>query len=368
MDTDVIIFLIVVSGRFLLPLLILRYPLPGILIALVLDGIDQTIFQLFTDLPLDGYQSYDKALDIYYLTLAYISTFRNWTNKYAFDISRFLFYYRMVGTTLFEFLRVGIILLLFPNTFEYFFIFYEAVRLRWNPDRLAKKRLILVAALIWICIKLPQEYWIHIAKLDTTDVLKEHLFQVPLDAGVGEIVSQNPWVIPAILVLAVVIFAGAKWLLNRLPAADWKIHFDADKQLNTSELQIVDKPAKISWSNPELVEKVVMVSLISIIFTQMMPNVQTTGVEVIIIVCMLILSNTVVSNWLTRGGMKWESVGKEFVVMGLVNYGLLLTYIGVTARVVEVSNIATVLFFTLLITLLVTLYNRYRKIHNARFA
>jgi hypothetical protein len=42
--------------------------LPGIILALLLDGVDQTIFQVFTNLPLDGYQSYDKALDIYYLT------------------------------------------------------------------------------------------------------------------------------------------------------------------------------------------------------------------------------------------------------------------------------------------------------------
>jgi len=367
MDTDLIIFLLVVGGRFLLPLLIFRYPLPGILIALVLDGIDQTIFQLFTDLPLDGYQSYDKALDIYYLTLAYISTFRNWTNKSAFDISRFLFYYRMVGTTLYEFLRAGIILLLFPNTFEYFFIFYEVVRLRWNPDRLVKKRLVLVAAAIWVFIKLPQEYWIHIAKLDTTDVLKEHVFHVPLDAGIGEIVSQNPWVIPAILILAALIFAGAKLLLNKLPAADWKLHLDVDKQLDNSKLKIIDKPAKISWKNTELIEKIVMVSLISIIFTQMLPNVETTGIKVVALVLALILSNTVVSNWLTSGGMKWESVGKEFVVMGLVNYGLLLTYVGVMGYVNGIPNILTVLFFTLLVTLLVTLYNRYRKIHNARF-
>ena len=37
----------VVFGRLLLPLLILRYPLPALIGCLVLDGVDQTIFQLF---------------------------------------------------------------------------------------------------------------------------------------------------------------------------------------------------------------------------------------------------------------------------------------------------------------------------------
>jgi hypothetical protein len=48
--------------------------------ALILDGIDQTIFQTYTTLSLDHYQGYDKALDIYYLSIAYIATIRNWTN------------------------------------------------------------------------------------------------------------------------------------------------------------------------------------------------------------------------------------------------------------------------------------------------
>ena len=82
--TDFLIFVLVVGARFLLPLLIPFYPLPAIILCLLLDGVDQTIFQVFTTLPLDGYQSYDKALDIYYLVVAYLSTFRNWSHLFAF--------------------------------------------------------------------------------------------------------------------------------------------------------------------------------------------------------------------------------------------------------------------------------------------
>ena len=91
-STDWLVFVLVVGARFLLPLLIPFYPLPAIVLCLLLDGVDQTIFQVFTTLPLDGYQSYDKALDIYYLTVAYVSTFRNWTHLFAFRVSRFLLY------------------------------------------------------------------------------------------------------------------------------------------------------------------------------------------------------------------------------------------------------------------------------------
>ena len=46
----------------------------------------------------------------------------------------FLYYYRMVGVILFEITQVRAILFIFPNTFEYFFIFVEAVRLRLGHD------------------------------------------------------------------------------------------------------------------------------------------------------------------------------------------------------------------------------------------
>ena len=74
--TTTLVFVAVVGGRFLLPLLI-PYPLPAIVACLILDGVDQTIFQVFGHDP-PNYQSYDKAMDVFYLSIAYLSTLRNW--------------------------------------------------------------------------------------------------------------------------------------------------------------------------------------------------------------------------------------------------------------------------------------------------
>src|SRR6476620_5416727 len=115
------VFVAVVGARFLVPLLIPRYPLPAVVASLLLDGVDQTIFQLFGYDP-PGYQSYDKAMDIFYLSLAYLAAMRNWDNLHAFAVARFLFYYRLVGAFLFEMTHERAVLLIFPNTFEYFFI------------------------------------------------------------------------------------------------------------------------------------------------------------------------------------------------------------------------------------------------------
>jgi hypothetical protein len=66
-----LVFAGVVFARLAVPLFIPRFPLPTILLVLVIDGVDQTIFQA-ADMAsvLANYQSYDKALDIYYLVIA----------------------------------------------------------------------------------------------------------------------------------------------------------------------------------------------------------------------------------------------------------------------------------------------------------
>ena len=76
-----------IGGRFLLPLLIPRFPLPAIIACLVLDAADQTIFQAFGFDP-PGYQSYDKAMDIFYLAIAYLATMRNWDEPAGASASR----------------------------------------------------------------------------------------------------------------------------------------------------------------------------------------------------------------------------------------------------------------------------------------
>ncbi|CAN5834602.1 hypothetical protein BH24CHL4_BH24CHL4_26400 [soil metagenome] len=81
---DLVVFGIVVGLRIIVPLFIPRFPLPAILKAMVIDAADQTIFLSYTSLDLVNYQSYDKALDVNYLAIAFLATMRNWTNPHAF--------------------------------------------------------------------------------------------------------------------------------------------------------------------------------------------------------------------------------------------------------------------------------------------
>ena len=128
-------------------------------------------------------QAYDKALDNYYLAIAYMATMRNWKNNAAIRVGQFLFIYRLVGATLFELTHWRALLLIFPNTFEYFFIAYELLRTR-DPARASARYWILWAAGIWIFIKIPQEWWVHVAQLDVTDTIRKYPWLVPIVVAV----------------------------------------------------------------------------------------------------------------------------------------------------------------------------------------
>jgi hypothetical protein len=369
--SDLIVFWIVVLARLLIPLAIPRFPLPAIMAALILDAIDQTIFQQFTNLDLSGYQGYDKALDIYYLTVAYIATLRNWSSLFAFKMGRFLWYYRLLGVVLFEYIGNRAILFIFPNTFEYFFIYYEIVRLRWDPRRMSKKAIVIATAAIWIFIKLPQEYWIHIAQLDMTDFLKENIFHVPLDAGLEEILAANPWLIPTLIILVVVIIVGGRWLMRKLPPKDWGLSFDADSHQDEEtgyvETETV-KPVSDHFFNNVLLEKIVLVSMVSLIFGKILPNRTASDLQLLVGIAFVIIANMAISHWLAKRGREWSHTLTQFVVMAALNFGLALLYSWLLPRFEGSADLGTMLFFVLLLTLIITLFDKYHPVYQARFA
>ncbi|NCF68056.1 MAG: hypothetical protein GWP61_18990 [Chloroflexi bacterium] len=370
--SDLIIFWTIVSLRILIPLTIPRYPLPGIIASLVLDAIDQTLFQSLTNFQLDGYQGYDKALDIYYLAIAYIATLRNWSNQWAVRISRFLFYYRLVGVVLFELTQFRWLLLLFPNVFEYFFIFYEVVRLRWDPRRLSGAVLAGVAAAIWIVIKLPQEYWIHVAQLDVTDMVKQNLLGYPETADWGAIFSERAG-------LFILFFAGValaiyfiwRWLRSKLPPADWALSFTPDAHLARIpevDLRSTTRALAAHFLDRELFEKTALVSLLVIIFAQILPGIRSSNLELALAMTIVIVVNTVVSETLVRRGVAWPHALRQGLVMVAVNLPVMLIVSLVRYGSIPLLALNNIVVFILLLSLIITLYDRYRPIYLTRFS
>jgi len=370
-NVELLVFWLVAVARFIVPLSIPRFPLPGILASLVLDAADQTIFQQFPGLDLSSYQGYDKALDIYYLSIAYISTLRNWKNLFAFQVSRFLFYWRLVGVALFELTQLRPLLLIFPNTFEYFFIFYEAYRLRWDPRWMSKKLVIGAAAFIWVVIKLPQEYWIHIGQIDTTDWIKTRLFGVPIDTSWSEMVKLWPGVFLVAVILIGAILYGIWWMFRkRLPPADRKLSFSADAHQpafsNEQVRMAVDDEARQIF-DAALLEKLILVTLVSLSFAQVLVGVQATDLELVAGVVFVVILNTALSHWLARRGFGRAFTLQQFVVLAGVNSLLMLVYTVFRRSLGDPVSIMNALFFVLLFSLLITLFDRYRQVYLMRF-
>lgn len=340
---DQFVFLLVVGGRFLLPLLIPRFPLPAIIACLVLDGVDQTIFQLFGYDP-PGYQSYDKAMDIFYLSVAYLAAMRNWDNLHAFAVARFLFYYRLAGAFLFEMTHERMILLIFPNTFEYFFIAYEVVRLYWNTATIRMRSWVLTAAAIWIFVKLPQEYWLHVAEMDVTDTLRDY-----------------PWTRWA-LVIGILAILAILWFVvrPRVPAPDHALRVAAEPIPAA-----VDTGTKVAalrvgrdwvWSWMTL-EKIVLVGLISVIYAQILPGMSSSTGRLFVAIGSFVFANAVITLAASRRRWTPEGAALAFTARLLANV-VLLVVVNVFSSLDLIGWNS--LFFLCLISLITTLHDRYQ--------
>jgi len=367
---DSLIVLLVVGARLLVPLAIPRYPVPAGLAALVIDGVDHGILQAHTAVNLDRYQNYDKALDIYYLSIEYLAILRNWTNLSALRMGRILFYYRLVGSLLFELLHIRALLLFFPNTFEYFFLWYEALRLRWNPRRLTPTFVIGSAFAIWVLIKVPQEYWIHVAQLDATDAIKQHVFGAPIDAPWGAVVVDNlPLVVLLVAAVIALLVLACFAIVTILPPPDWPFSFDADahgRDVSAEEALATRQTMAARVFGARLFEKIAFVGLVTVIFSQVLPSATVTPLEAAVGVTLVIGLNTAVSAWLIRRGVVLRSAVAEFAGMAVTNgliaaaFALALSFRG------RSFDAPTLLFALLLVTLLVTLYDRFRPLARAR--
>jgi hypothetical protein len=370
-DADLAIFWAVVAARFLLPLLIPRFPLPAVIGSLVLDAADKSIFELFTDLDLSGYQGYDKSLDIYYLTVAMLTTFRNWVSPAAVRTAQFLFYYRLVGVLVFELTQLRAMLLVFPNTFEYFFVFYEAVRSRWSPTRMSTRFLLVSAAVIWIFVKLPQEYWIHVAQLDVTDMLKTQVFGVEADSSWVEAVGNRPLALVLLVAVVAGLVLGARALVRaHAPSPDHPIMLAADPlpdYLRASErAEFVARNWRVIGVN--LLEKIVLVSLVSSIFAQIIPSVDATPLQVTSGVAVVATVNSFLVLRSARRAAWRDSFAASFGLLAAVNVGLVLVADWLLERGEGDLDATTALFFLLLLTLLVTMYDRWRPLLDMRRA
>lgn len=154
--------LLIVLIRLIVPLAILRWPLAGGLLALLVDALDIVLASLIDLGGLWSYHNLDKYLDTYYLGLEVIVAQR-WDGLPRWTATA-LFVYRAIGVVLFEATNVRLFLFFFPALFEFFFLFYAALQ-RFSPSYELTPRRLAAWLFVLLIPKMAQEYVIHYARL-----------------------------------------------------------------------------------------------------------------------------------------------------------------------------------------------------------
>ena len=214
-----------------------------------------------------------------------------------------------MGVVAFELTQMRALLLVFPNTFEYFFIAYEAIRSRWRTTRWGLRWWIGVAAFIWVFIKLPQEWWIHVAQLDFTDFLADH-----------------SWAGPTIVALLLAAFAVFwVWGRPRLLPADHTWRFAADPL--PEELQTRPEQSRAYadnsgvWSIATL-EKMFLLGLLSVIFAQTLPGVHASNLGLFVGIVAVVVVNAAFTLALARRSRTLQSIALTVVARTVANVAL----------------------------------------------
>ena len=165
--------MVVIGLRLVVPLLILKRPLAGGIIAMLLDALDVVIVEWFGPGGMgDHYHSIDKVLDLYYLGLeAWVAL--SWTERLPRITAISLFLYRVAGVIIFEITNWRPALFIFPNLFEHWFLFV-LIRNKWFPNlRLDSWGRVVLWLVILYIPKLAQEYLLHVAEAQPWDWIKD---------------------------------------------------------------------------------------------------------------------------------------------------------------------------------------------------
>jgi hypothetical protein len=363
---DVVVPAVIVA-RFLVPLAIPRYPLPGVLASMAVDAADQDVFQALIGGELAGYQPYDKALDVYSLSVTMLAILRNWQSRAAVRIARFLFYFRLVGVLVFELTGWRPLLLIFPNTFEYFFVFYEIVRGWWWPERMGTRTLLRAAAVIWVGIKIPQECWLHVARMDLSNALRETLLGLSPTARGSEGLALALTAVVAMVALGIAgviayALAPPPRHARRLAADPLPVSIDEAHERARHVAQhwrVLDR---------HLVEKVALVALLTVVFAQIVPGVEARPAHLVLGVAVLVTLNAFLRIRSARRGRSVESAVASFLLVAATNAAFVFTAdLLLRRRLHGALPVTAVLFLLLLLSLVVTLYDLWHPVFDERF-
>lgn len=137
---------------------VLRWPFAGALIAILVDFSDLFWMNLLHLGGLGDYQAFDKWIDLVYMA-TFLAVSLRWSGLEK-RVSLYLFGYRMVGIAAFEILQWRSVLLIFPNVFEFWFVFVAA-RDQFKPGYTLTRRRAAAWLIVLLIAKEAQEFVLH---------------------------------------------------------------------------------------------------------------------------------------------------------------------------------------------------------------
>ncbi len=173
--------------RLIVPFLILRWPLGGLIASVIADTLDVVIIAAIRSGMFDDYTSMDKLLDTYMLAFALLVSLR-WENPIAKFASIALFGYRVVGVAILQLTDARWVLFVFPSVFDFFYV-YHFVTTRWFPAlEVNGYRKLACVLLILTGMKLVQEFILHIVEFRPLCWMNWHLSET-VKAGPGSVAA-----------------------------------------------------------------------------------------------------------------------------------------------------------------------------------
>ncbi|MCH8814801.1 MAG: hypothetical protein IH957_06830 [Chloroflexi bacterium] len=150
--------LIIAVVRVLGSLPVLRWPLAGGILAVLVDLSDLFMRNLIEAGGVGNYQEFDKWLDQVYM-LTFLLVALRWA-PVPRGIAVVLYAYRLIGFVTFEITGTREVLLIFPNLFEVWFLFVAGVHF-FKIDFDYSPKHVAMAFVPLLSIKMFQEYTLH---------------------------------------------------------------------------------------------------------------------------------------------------------------------------------------------------------------
>ncbi len=198
-------------------------------------------------------------------------------------------------------------------------------------------------------------------------MLKEHVFHVPLDATLSEIVMANLW-LPFVFFGAIIgLFYLAKYLVKKLPPKDWRFRLNREATKVTAPLQQKAKLTMAQLFSKQLLEKVVLITFVTTIFSQIVPDLRVHMLYLGLGVCLIIVANTLVSQFIHDKGFKVKNSFLEFLVILVMNIAIFNVLDFFSTKVNSGRLSLGALFFLYILSIIVALYDWYRDDYEYRF-